>query len=74
MPRVGHTHSLPVITPTKIETKAWATDIKEALASTKIIIDTLDSLIGKLNHAAHVIPPEQYFLNLPRHLLKRGKR
>ena len=52
---------------------AWTNDIKEALASTKIKIDTLESLIGKLNHAAHVIPPARYFLNWLRHLLKKGK-
>ena len=36
---------------------AWKNDIKEALATTKIKTDTLELLIGKLNHAAHVIPP-----------------
>ena len=51
---------------------ACTNDIKEALASTKIKTETLESLIGKLNHAAHVIPPARYFLNLIRHLLKRG--
>ena len=34
--------------------------------------DTLESLIGKLNHASQVIPPARYFLNRLRHLLKRG--
>ena len=51
---------------------AWKNDIKEILASTKIKTDTLESLIGKLNHAAHVILPAQYFLNWLRHLLKWG--
>ena len=51
---------------------AWTNDIKEALAYTKINTDTLESLIGKLNHAAHVIPPAQYFLNRLSRLLKRG--
>ena len=51
---------------------AWTNDIKEALASTKIKTDTLESLIVNLNHAAHVIPPARYFLNRLRHLLKRG--
>ena len=53
--------------------KSWANDIKETLASTKINIDTLESLIGKLNHAARVIPPARYFLNRLHHLLKRGE-
>ena len=52
---------------------AWTNDIKEALASTKIKTDTPESLIGKLNHAVHFIPPAQYFLNWLRHLLKRGE-
>ena len=51
---------------------AWKHDIKEALASTKIKTYTLESLIGILNHAVHVIPPELYILNRLRHLLKRG--
>ena len=53
-----HTHYLRVFIPKDKQT-AWTTDIKEALSSTKIKIDTLESLIGKLNHAAHVIPTAQ---------------
>ena len=51
---------------------AWTNDIKEALASTKIKTDTLESLIGKLNHTVNVIPQAQYFLNRLCHLLTRG--
>ena len=51
-----NTHSLRVFLPEEKQT-SWTTDIKEALASTKIKIDTLELLIGKINHAAHVIPP-----------------
>ena len=51
-----NTHSLRVFLPEEKQT-AWTTDIKEALASTKIKTDTLESLIGNLNHTAHVIPP-----------------
>ena len=50
---------------------AWKNDIKEALASTKTKTDTLESLIGKINQAAHVITPERYFLNWLHHLPKR---
>ena len=67
-----HTHYLRVFLP-KEKQKYWFTDIKEALASTKIKTDTLESLIEKLNHAAHVIPPARYFLNWLRHLMKRVK-
>ena len=50
---------------------SWTNDIKEALSSTKIKTNTLESLIGNLNHAAHVIPPARYFLNW---LRKRGEK
>ena len=67
-----NTQSLRVFLPEKKQT-SWTTDIKEAFASTKINTDTLESLIGNLNNAAHVIPPVQYLLNLLHHLLKKGK-
>ena len=51
-----NTHYMRVFQPEEGKT-AWTTDIKEALASTKIKTNTLEALIGKLNHAAHVIPP-----------------
>ena len=65
-------HFLRVFLP-KEEHTSWINNINNALASTKIKIDTLESLIGKPNNAAHVIPPAQYFLNPLRHLLKQGK-
>ena len=40
----------------------------------KKMIYTMESLIGKLNHSTHVIPPESYFLNWLHQLLKRGKK
>ena len=67
-----NTQSLRVSLPEEKKT-AWKNDIKEALTSTKINTYTLESLIGILNHAEHVIPPARYFLNRLRHLLKRGK-
>ena len=57
-----NTQYLRVSLPEEKQT-AWTSDIKEALASTKIKTYTLESLIGILNHAAHVILPERYFLN-----------
>ena len=51
-----NTKSLRVSLPEEKQT-AWKNDIKEALASTKIKTYTLESLIGKLNHAAHVNLP-----------------
>ena len=56
-----NTQYLRVSLPEEKQT-SWKNDIKEALASTKKIkTDSLESLIGKLNHAAHVIPSERYF-------------
>ena len=66
-----NTQYLRVSLPEEKQT-AWTNDIKEALDSAKIKTDTLEPLIGKLNRAAHVIQPAQYFLNRLRHLLKRG--
>ena len=66
-----NTHSLRLFLPEEKKT-AWTTDIKEALASTKIKTDTLESLIVKLNHAAHVITSARYFLNRLHHLLNIG--
>ena len=68
-----NTHSMRIFLPTDKQT-AWTTDIKEALDSTKIKTDTLELLIGKINHAAHFIPLEQYFLKQIHRLLKRGKK
>ena len=68
-----NTQSLRVSLPEEKQT-TWTNYIKEALASTKIKTDTLESLIGKRNHAAHIIPPARYFLNRLRHLLTRGKK
>ena len=51
-----NTHSMRVFLTEEKQT-AWTTDIKEALASTKIKTDTLESLIGNTDHAAYVIPP-----------------
>ena len=34
----------------------------------------MESLIGRLNRAAHVITPDRYLLNQLQHLLKRGKK
>ena len=47
-----NTRYMRVFLPEEKKT-ARTNDIKEALASTKIKIDTLESLIGKLNHVLH---------------------
>ena len=70
MTRVGHKHLISEGIPTRREKKQPG----PLTASTKIKIDTLELVIGKLNHEAHVIPPTRYFLNRIRHLPKRGKK
>ena len=50
------THSLRVSLPEEKQL-AWTNGITQALYSTKINRDMLESIIGNLNHAAHVIPP-----------------
>ena len=74
MPRVGHKHSLSESIPTRIETNRLDHWHRRGIRLKKIKTDTLESLIGKLNNTSHVIPPERYFLNRLRHLLKRGKQ
>ena len=54
--------------------KAWVHDIRESPALTKINTDKQESLIGKLNHADHIITPESYFLNRLHNILKIGKK
>ena len=44
-----HTHSLRVFLPKEKQT-AWATDIKDTLSFKIIKTDTLELLIGKINH------------------------
>ena len=68
-----HNCSLRVSPPREKET-AWVHGIRSSLSLTKINTDKLESLIGELNHAAHIIPPERYFLNRLRNLLNRGKK
>ena len=52
---------------------AWVNDIKDFLPSAKIKPDKLESLLGKLNHAAHVITPARHLLTRLYHLLKGGR-
>lgn len=41
---------------------AWVGDLQEVLNSTTISLQSLDSLIGRLNHAAYVVPLARHFL------------
>ena len=72
MPRAIHKHSLSMGIPTRRQTNSLEKWHKRGITLNKIKTDILKSLIGKLSHAAHVIPLEQYFLNQILHLIKRG--
>lgn len=52
----------------------WIADIKVILSNTTISAKTLESTIGRLNHAGYIIPQGRYFLNRLRHLLSRCKK
>ena len=60
------------VTPKRKKT-AWVQDIRAYLSLTKIMTYKLESLIGKINHAAHTTTPEWYLLTRLCHLLKMGK-
>ena len=51
---------------------AYVQEIKASLASTKIKTYYLESIIGKINHATHIISLARYLLTPIFHLLKRG--
>ena len=55
------TRSLRLFLPIEKETYG-VQDIRAYLASTKINTDNLESLIGKINHATHISPPEIYLI------------
>ena len=66
-----NTHSLRLFPPEEKQT-SWVNDIKICISFKTIKTDTLELLIGELNHAECFILPEWYFLNRIRYLLKIG--
>ena len=65
-----HTRSLRLFLTRKKET-ACIREIRSYLALTKLNTDKLEYLIGKLNHASHIITPARYHLNKLHQLRKR---
>ena len=51
----------------KLKALRWMTEIDSLLSLRKVNNKKLESLIGKLNHAAFIIPLSRYFLNRIRH-------
>ena len=54
--------------------KEWITQIKSILSAGSCTPVDLESLIGRLNHAAFVIPNSRHILNRLRNLLSRFKK
>ena len=48
--------------------KAWSDQIREVLASHNVGYQTMAQLIGRLNHAAFIIPEARHFMNRLRRL------
>ena len=49
----------------------WRADIKRILQQGAVGRKTLESTIGRLNHALHIVPQALYFINRIRNLLHR---
>jgi hypothetical protein len=51
----------------------WCADIQSTISSKRTTRKELERLIGRLNHAAQIIPLSRFFLGPLRHLLSLGK-
>lgn len=51
----------------KLKTLRWVNELDSILSIDKVNQKQLESLLGKLNHAAFIIPLSRYFLNRLRH-------
>ncbi len=68
-----NTRSLTLALPKKKYTQ-WLQDITYATTSKKISLQKLESVIGRLNHAATTCPIMRYYLNRLRHTLEKWKK
>ena len=68
-----NTRTFRIYLPDK-KAKEWTLSIKEILHSQRVDTKTLETTIGRLNHAGYIIPQSRYFLNKLRHLLSRCKK
>jgi hypothetical protein len=50
--------------------QAWTESIKSIVANAACTKDDLETLVGQLNHAAHIIPMARHFLSRVRHLMQ----
>ena len=50
--------------------QAWTESITSIVANAACTKDDLETLVGQLNHAAHIIPMARHFLSRVRHLMQ----
>ena len=53
---------------------AWASDVQTVRLGQRVLVQDLESLVGRLNHAASIIPLSRHFLNEIRNRCVRGPR
>lgn len=53
---------------------AWSTQIREVIATESVTGQTMESLIGRLNHAAYIIPAARHFMNRLRQLEMKARK
>ena len=58
----------------KLKATEWRNEITNILHLTTVPTKRLESTIGRLNHAGHIVPQGRYFLNRLRHLLAASKK
>ena len=54
--------------------KEWMIDINNAIKKKSLTLKSLESIIGRLNHAGYILPFGKYFLNRLRSRLKNATR
>ena len=54
--------------------KQWRIDLRAILKRERVNAKTMETVIGRLNHAAYLIPQSRYFLNKLRRLLSRCQK
>jgi hypothetical protein len=57
------------VTPPLDKYVAWSSGISTIISNQKASMDNLESLLGRLNHVAMVLPLPHYFLNRIRHFI-----
>ena len=67
-----NTRTLLVILPSD-KFEAWVSDLKVIIAERKSTFGQLETTVGRLNHAAYIIPLSRHFLNRIRLRLKVRK-